>query len=67
MRRANPVFIARNHRVEQAIEAANQGDLSIFETLLDVLENPYADRPDRVEFEAPPRPDEVVTETFCGT
>jgi len=67
MRRANPVFIPRNHRIEQAISAAYRHDMAPFETLLTVLANPFSDQPDLAEFEAPPSPDEVVAATFCGT
>ena len=63
----NPAFIPRNHRVEDALSAANHGDFAPFETLLKVLATPFEDQPDAVLFEAPPRPDEVVHATFCGT
>lgn len=67
MRRANPLFIPRNHRIEEAIAAAAAGDFAPFETLVDVLAAPFDDRPDRARFAAPPEPDEVVHQTFCGT
>jgi protein adenylyltransferase len=70
MRRVNPAFIPRNHRVEEVISAALRSDLAPFEALLDVLSTPYddrADRPDLARFAAPPAPDERVRETFCGT
>ena len=67
MRAANPVFIPRNHRVEAALTAANQGDFAPFETLLTVLARPYDDQLENSEFEAPPKPEEVVQATFCGT
>ena len=67
MRGANPAFIARNHRVEQAIEAAVGGDLGPFETLHRVLARPFDDQPDMADFRAPPAPHEVVHQTFCGT
>jgi protein adenylyltransferase len=64
---ANPIFIARNHRVEAAIEAANQGNFAPFETLLKVLQFPFTEQPEHTEYEDPPKPDEVVQATFCGT
>ncbi len=67
MQAANPVYIARNHRVEAALKAANEGDLEPFETLLKVLQNPFRARPETAEYENPPRPDEIVHATFCGT
>lgn len=67
MRRVNPAFIPRNHRVEQAIAAALQDDLSVFQTLNRVLENPYEDQPAFQEYMQPATADERVTQTFCGT
>lgn len=68
MRRTNPAFIPRNHRVEQVIAAAvGRGDFGPFETLLSVVTHPYDDRPDLVRFADPPADEERVNETFCGT
>jgi uncharacterized protein YdiU (UPF0061 family) len=71
MRRANPAFIPRNHRVEEIIvSAVAHDDCGPFETLLDVVTQPYADRADRPElarFADPPAEAERVLETFCGT
>ncbi|NCM95989.1 MAG: YdiU family protein [Rhodobacterales bacterium] len=67
MRAANPAFIPRNHRVEAALSAAYQGDLAPLDALTAVLADPYADQPGREAWAAPPRPEEVVHATFCGT
>jgi len=67
MRAVNPAFIPRNHRVEAALSAAYQGDLAPLDALTAVLADPYADQPGREAHAAPPRPDEVVRATFCGT
>jgi uncharacterized protein YdiU (UPF0061 family) len=68
MRAANPAFIPRNHRVEQALDAATRhGDFAPFERLLEVLARPYADQPEQAQYEEPARPGERVTRTFCGT
>jgi serine/tyrosine/threonine adenylyltransferase len=68
MRRANPAFIPRNHRVEEAIRAAeDRGDFQPFETLVQVLATPYEDHPDHAYLRNPPTPEERVHETFCGT
>ncbi|MBX5157163.1 YdiU family protein [Rhizobium sp. NZLR8] len=68
MRSVNPVFIPRNHRVEQAIEAAvENGDFLLFEALLTVLSKPYEDQPGFAAYMEPPKPDERVLATFCGT
>ena len=67
MRQANPAFIPRNHRVEQAIAAAMSGDFEPFETMLRVLSRPYDDQPEFAHLAIPPRPEERVRATFCGT
>lgn len=68
MRSVNPAFIPRNHGVEEAIEAAvERGDFEPFEELVEVLAYPYEDQPTRARYAAPPRPEQVVRETFCGT
>jgi uncharacterized protein YdiU (UPF0061 family) len=68
MQRANPAFIPRNHLVEEAITAAqDHGDLGPFETLLCVLAAPYEDQTGFARYAEPPRPDQVVHQTFCGT
>lgn len=68
MRAVNPAFIPRNHLVEEAIVAAvNSGDFSPFENLLSALSMPYADQPAFRRYAIPPRPDQIVHQTFCGT
>lgn len=65
---ANPVFIPRNHKVEEAIAAAqNTGDLEPFNRLVDVLAAPFDWRPELAAFASPPKEDQVVENTFCGT
>jgi uncharacterized protein YdiU (UPF0061 family) len=68
MRLANPAFIPRNHRIEAMITAAvERADFAPFETLLRVLGKPYEDQPEFAHLAEPPRPEERVRETFCGT
>ena len=67
MRAVNPAFIPRNHRVEQMIPAAMEGDESLFHHLGAVLSRPYDDQPEAEELRRPPLPSEVVQATFCGT
>ncbi len=67
MNQVNPIYIARNHLVESALEAAeSDGDLTEFETLLDVLATPYMSQPGRDKF-AEPGPPDPAYRTFCGT
>ncbi len=68
MRAANPAFIPRNHLVEEAIAAAvNDANFAPFDTLLTVLSRPYEDQPEFGRCVDPPRADQVVYQTFCGT
>ncbi len=68
MKAVNPAFIPRNHLVEEALTAAVEGgDLAPFEKLLSVLARPFDDQPDVPEYALPPRPEQVVRATFCGT
>ncbi|WP_323783157.1 protein adenylyltransferase SelO [Leisingera sp.] len=67
MRRANPAFIPRNHRIEEMIASAVAGDFAPFHRLNTVLASPYADQPEHADLQRPPAPEEVVQATFCGT
>ena len=67
MAQNNPVFIARNHRVEHMIAAAVDGDFAPFHRLRKVLARPYDTQPDAADLTQPPTPQEVVPATFCGT
>lgn len=68
MRAANPIVIARNHRVEQALASAAEGDLAPLRRLCAALKNPFDEPPAGPEdLEAAPQPEECVRETFCGT
>ena len=67
MRQANPIFIPRNHRIEAVIRAAYVGDYGPFHQLNDLLKHPFDEQPALEEYEAAPRPNEVVAATFCGT
>jgi uncharacterized protein YdiU (UPF0061 family) len=68
MRAVNPAFIPRNHRIEAIIDAAvNRDDYAPFEELLKVLAKPYEDQPEFADYAAPPKPEQRVLQTFCGT
>jgi uncharacterized protein YdiU (UPF0061 family) len=68
MRHANPAFIPRNHRMEQAIQAAGEHeDFTLFADLLRVLARPYEDQEGFEAYAAAPRASERVLQTFCGT
>lgn len=68
MRKSNPAVIPRNHRVEEALEAAMEhGDYSVMENLLDVLSNPYAHSVKQVDYATLPPTSTYPYRTFCGT
>jgi uncharacterized protein YdiU (UPF0061 family) len=68
MRAVNPLFIPRNHRIEEVIEAAVEAsDFAPFETLLAVLARPYDDQPDLARYAEAPEGGGVGYRTFCGT
>jgi uncharacterized protein YdiU (UPF0061 family) len=68
MRAVNPAYIPRNHLVEEAIAAAvEHDDLTPFEALVAVLATPFDDQPGRERYAEPPRPEQRVRATFCGT
>lgn len=68
MRDSNPAVIPRNHRVEEALEAAvKHGDYSVMERLLDVLSKPFAHSPEQADFTTPPPESNKPYRTFCGT
>ncbi|WP_353072921.1 protein adenylyltransferase SelO [Tunturiibacter gelidoferens] len=68
MRIASPAFMPRNHLVEATLNAAvERQDFQPFEELLDVVSRPYENRPDLKKYATPARPEERVSQTFCGT
>nr|WP_290698852.1 YdiU family protein [Halomonas sp. UBA3074] len=67
MRRANPIIIPRNHRVQEVIDAAYDGDFAPFHTLLAVVTQPFDDSVEARRLAAPATDNEQVLRTFCGT
>lgn len=67
MRRVNPAVIPRNHRVEEVISAAMEGNLRPFETLHRALRLPFVEAAEFASLAVPPLPGERVLRTFCGT
>jgi uncharacterized protein YdiU (UPF0061 family) len=63
----NPIYIPRNHLVEEALAAATAGDLELFRALLDVLERPFTERPGLESYARPGGDGFGDYQTFCGT
>ena len=66
MKSVNPLVIPRNHKVEEALNAANLNDLKPFHKLLEILDNPYKKNKDIIEYQIPSSAKEKY-QTFCGT
>ncbi len=67
MNAVNPVFIPRNHQVERAIQRSLEGDYSVFNEMNQLLKTPYINHDKWGIYKAPPKPEERVLATFCGT
>ena len=67
MQQHNAAIIPRNHKVEEALAAAERGDLSALHALLDALSSPYDHTRARPDFTAPPHSGGRPYRTFCGT
>ena len=68
MRRVSPAIIPRNHRVEEALEAAiERADFTPFERLHAALATPYEENPAAAAYIDPPEPSNIPYRTFCGT
>ncbi len=67
MKRHNPAMIPRNHLVEEALGAAEEGDHSKVHQLLTALEHPYEYTPEQEELSKLPPPEFCDYKTFCGT
>ncbi|PPG36211.1 YdiU family protein [Pseudoclavibacter sp. RFBG4] len=67
MDQVNPVYIPRNHLVEEALAAADADDLQPLANLLEVVTSPYDVRAGRERYEAGAPTDFGAYRTFCGT
>ena len=67
MDRTNPVYIPRNHLVEEALDAATAGDLAPFDRLLEVVARPFDERPGLERYTTPAPESAGPYRTFCGT
>jgi len=63
----NPIVVPRNHKVEEALDAANKSDLSLIKNLIKILQNPYEHQKNIKQFQLPAPLSEKKYQTFCGT
>jgi uncharacterized protein YdiU (UPF0061 family) len=65
MRKSNPVVLPRNHKVEEALAAANENNIEVINKLLSVLSKPYDNQKNIKNYQTPSTNKEY--QTFCGT
>ena len=65
MKKSNPVVIPRNHKVEEALKAANENNIELMNKLLSILKKPYENQNNIEDFQSPS--DNKEYQTFCGT
>ena len=67
MRSVNPLIIPRNHKVEEALKAANNDDLNPINNLIEILKKPYQIQEKNSEYCYPSPESDKKYQTFCGT
>ena len=67
MKKNNPIIIPRNHKVEEALSEAYNGNLEKMNKLNNVLKNPYSNQKDIAEYQVPAPMTDEKYQTFCGT
>ena len=67
MHSVNPLVIPRNHKVEEALAAGNEGDFEIMNKLLTILKKPYDNQDNIIDFQSSAPSNNVKYQTFCGT
>ena len=66
MRSANPIVIPRNHKVEEALEAAEKNNFKPITRLVEILKDPYSQQKNIINYQIPSN-SEKKYQTFCGT
>ena len=67
MKSVNPLVIPRNHIVEEALLAANNNDLTLFNKLIKILKKPYQSQKNTSDYQLPAPLSDENYRTFCGT
>ena len=67
MKSVNPLVIPRNHKVEEALESANNNNLSPLKKLITILEKPYKQLNENIDYQSPAPIINKKYKTFCGT
>ena len=67
MKTVNPVVIPRNHKIEEALKSASEGDIKKFNEFLEILQTPYKNKSNFLDFQNPAPITNEKYQTFCGT
>tara|TARA_B100000029_G_scaffold4988_1_gene5628 strand:- start:898 stop:2340 length:1443 start_codon:yes stop_codon:yes gene_type:complete len=67
MKKSNPAVIPRNHKVEEALTAADEGNFGVMINLLSILKKPYNLQKNSLDYQSPPLLSDQKYQTFCGT
>jgi len=67
MEGVNPIYIPRNHRVEEALTAAARGEMGPFHRLVEVVSHPFTERPGLADYVGPAPAGGGSYVTYCGT
>jgi uncharacterized protein YdiU (UPF0061 family) len=67
MRSVNPIFIPRNHKVEEALKDVSENKLETLNQLLEVIKYPYKDNGMLKDYQQPMSNENGEYKTFCGT
>ena len=67
MKSVNPVVIPRNHKIEEALKTASEGNLKNFNEFLIILQTPYGNKNNILDFQQPAPITNEKYQTFCGT
>ena len=67
MKSVNPLIIPRNHKIEEALEAAKNNDLSLSVEIIKVLQRPYENSKEIIDYQTPGPLNDKKYQTFCGT
>jgi len=67
MKKTNPIFIPRNHKVEEALKNVNENNFQSLKELLDVINKPYQNNENLKDYKEPANLNGIKYQTFCGT
>ena len=68
MKKVNPIYIPRNHIMEEIIkEAVENNRYDLMNDLLNTIKDPFTEKTNKKHLSLPPKPNQVVKNTFCGT